>query len=167
MKFGLFALFLATSLATPLHAGEAATDTHAADHARIQQLVERFKGAILTKNAEAMRAMFLPNGSWLEGLDKKSLAQVRAKKPAAQPFSPGNYEQFAKFVGSTPKAIEETFDHVRIETDGTVGIVYFDYRFLIDGKPLNHGVETWQVVHTDDDWKISAMLYSVSMDDIR
>lgn len=167
MKYALFVLLLAASLAIPLHAGEAASGAHAADQARIQQLVERFKRAILTKDAEAMRAMFLPGGSWLQGLDEKSLAQLRAKKPAARQFAPGSYEPFAKFVGSTPKAIEETFDHVRIETDGTVGIVYFDYQFLTDGKPLNHGVETWQVVHTDDDWKISAMLYSVAMDDIR
>jgi hypothetical protein len=47
-----------------------------------------------------------------------------------------------------------------------VGIVYFDYRFIKDGKQTNHGVESWQVIRESDGWKISAMLYSVS-DDIR
>jgi len=28
-------------------------------------------------------------------------------------------------------------------------------------------VETWQVVRESDGWKISAMLYSVTLDDIR
>lgn len=167
MKFVLSALLLATSLAAPLHAENTATDAHAADRAQIQQLVERFKGAILARDGEAMHAMFLPGGSWLQGMDKKSLARVRAKKPDARQFAPGNYEQFAKFVGTAPKAIEETFDNVRIETDGIIGTVYFDYQFLAEGKLLNHGVETWQLVHTDNGWKISAMLYSVILDDIR
>jgi hypothetical protein len=68
-------------------------------------------------------------------------------------------------VGSFPKAIGETFDNLRIESDGTIGSVYFDFRFLQDGKPLNRGVQTWQLVHTEDGWKISAMLYSVMLDD--
>ena len=167
MKLVLSVLLFTTSLAMPLHAEKATTAAHAADRAQIQQLVEHFKGVIIAKNGDAMRAMFLPGGSWLQGTDKTSLAKVRAKKPDAQQFAPGSYEQFAKFVGTAPKAIEETFDNVRIETDGIVGTVYFDYQFLVEGKPQNHGVETWQLVHTDDGWKISAMLYSVIMDDIR
>lgn len=157
---GLIALFT-----TPLHATERAAVTHAADNAQIQQLVERFKVAIRTKDDETMRSLFLPGGSWLQGLDKASLASVRGREPKARQFMPGNYEQFAKFVGSSSKPIEETFDNVRIETDGVVGTVYFDYRFLADGKVSNHGVETWQLVNTDDGWKISAMLYSVVLDD--
>jgi aspartate oxidase len=113
---GLVALF-----ALPLHAAERAAGSHAADSAQIQQLVERFKGAIRAKDGETMRGLFLPGGSWLQGLDKASLAAVRAREPKARQFIPGNYEQFAKFVGSSPKPIEETFDNVRIETDGVVG----------------------------------------------
>jgi hypothetical protein len=98
-------------------------------------------------------------------LDKTSLTKVQAKQPKAPQFSPGSYEDFAKFIGTSAKPVEETFDDVRIETDGTVGMVYFNYRFLMDGVVMNHGVETWQLVHTDDGWKISAMLYSAILDD--
>jgi hypothetical protein len=166
MKLVLPTLLLGSLLATSLHAGEATNPAEVDTQTDIQKLVTRFKEAILAKDGESMHALFLPGGSWLQGLDKHSLAKVRAKKPDARQFGAGNYEQFAKFVGSSPKAIEETFDNVRIESDGTVGTVYFDYQFLQEGKPLNHGVETWQIVHTDDGWKISAMLYSVILDDI-
>jgi hypothetical protein len=137
------------------------------DRMQIQQLTEQFKGAILAKDGAALRGMFLPGGSWLQGLDKASMAKLLAKHPEAKQFMPGNYEQFAKFVSEAPKPIEETFRNLRIETDGTVGTVYFDYQFLADGKVQNHGVETWQLVHTKDGWKISAMLYSVIMDGLR
>lgn len=167
MKLVLSVLLLTASLATSLHAEQAGAGAHATDHARIQQLVERFKSAIVAKDGDAMHAMFLPGASWFQGTEKASLAKVRTKKPDAQQFTPGSYEQFAKFVGTAPTAIEETFDNVRIETDGTIGTVYFDYKFLADHKVTNHGVETWQLVHTDEGWKISAMLFSVILDDIR
>jgi len=50
---------------------------------------------------------------------------------------------------------------VRIDTNGTVASVWFDFDFLVDGKVTNQGSETWQLVRTDDGWKINAMLYSV------
>lgn len=166
MKLVLSALLFAASLATSLHAAEVTADTHAADHAQIQQLVERFKGAIIAKDGDAMRAMFLSGASWLQGTDKASLAKERIKQPDAQQFTPWSHEQFAKFVSTAPTAIEETFDNVRIETDGIIGTVIFDYQFLTDHKTTNHGVETWQLVHTDEGWKISAMLYSLLPEDI-
>ncbi|GLQ95552.1 nuclear transport factor 2 family protein [Dyella acidisoli] len=168
MKPVLPALMLAIMLAVPLHAWAATSDTHAEDQAQIQQLINRFKSAIVAKDGEAMRSMFMPGGSWLQGLDNGSLATVRTKKPEAKQFAPGSYEQFAHFIETAPKdkAIEETFDNLHIETDGTVGTVYFDYRFLVNGKPTNHGVETWQLAHTEEGWKISTMLYSVILDDI-
>lgn len=166
MKIALPVFFAAVALTGPLHAGEAA-NAHAADRAQIQQLVDRFKTAIIAHDGTAMNAMFLPGGSWHQGLDKASLAKVREREPGARQFMPGGYEKFAKFVGTSPRPIEETFDNIHIETDGTIGIVWFDYTFLDSGKPTNHGSETWQVVHTDEGWKISAMLYSVSLDDKR
>lgn len=165
MKFLLSVLLLTTVFSVALHANDAPADTHAADRAQIQQLIEHFKGAILAKNGSAMHDMFMPGASWLMGFDKASLAKIRIKKPEAKQFVPDNYEQFAKFVGSTTKPIEEVFDNVQIQTDGTVGVVYFDYRFLVEGKITNHGVETWQLIHTNEGWKISAMLYSVTLDD--
>lgn len=166
MKPVLSALMIATALVVSPHAWSAAGD-HAEGQAQIQQLIGHFKSAIIGKDGNAMRGMFLPGGSWLQGLDRASLATVRTKKPDAKQFTPGSYEQFAHFIETAPKdkAIEETFDHVRIDTDGTVGTVYFDYRFLVNGKPTNHGVETWQLVNTPEGWKIGAMLYSVVLDD--
>lgn len=46
---------------------------------------------------------------------------------------------------------------MRILTDGTIASVYFNFVFLIDGKPENQGSETWQLVKTGDGWKIAAI----------
>jgi hypothetical protein len=50
---------------------------------------------------------------------------------------------------------------VRIDTNGAVASVYFDFDFLIDGKVGNRGSETWQMVRAEEGWKISSMLYSI------
>ena len=166
MMPALSALVFSMSIPMFLHAAEVPADARASAHAEVQHLVESFKHAILTKDGDAMRGMFLPGGSWFRVLDRTSLSAVRAKKPESKQLNPGTYEDFAKFLGTSPATLEETFDNVRIETDGTVGTVWFDYRFIKDGKQSNHGVETWQVVRESDGWKISAMLYSVVLDDL-
>lgn len=165
MKSMLPVLLLA--LAAPLRAQAASADDHAADRAQIEQLVERFKNAIRTKDGQALHGMFLPGASWLMGLDQASLAGLRRRQPQAKQFMPDDYRKFFKYVSDAPKPMEEIFEDVRIQTDGIVGTVYFGYRFLIDGKTTNHGTETWQLVHADDGWKISAMLYSAIVDGAR
>ncbi len=166
MKPCVLALCLFAAVVS-VHAEEAAADAKAASRAQIQQVVDQFKAAIKARDGEGIRKLFFPGGSWLQGLDEASWNKVKAKKPEAQQFMPGDYQKFAQFVAGATRPVEETFDNVRIETDGTVGTVYFDYTFLDAGKPTNHGNETWQLVRTPDGWKISAMLYSVVLDDMR
>jgi hypothetical protein len=166
MKLALSALVFCISLPMLLHAADVPANAQTSARAELQQLVDSFRQAILKKDGDAIRGMFLPGGSWFRVLDRRSLTAVRVKKPETKQYTPGSYEEFAKFLGSTSAALEETFDKVRIETDGTVGTVWFDYRVIKDGKQTNHGMETWQVVRESDGWKISAMLFSVTLDDI-
>lgn len=160
-----FSALIIALLAAPF--AHAATPFAPVAKSDINQLVETFKAAIIAKDGAKLDTLFVAeNSSWFSALDQASLDQMRAKKPEAKRFraEPDAYKGFTKFVGSTTHAIEEKFDNVRIDTDGTVGSVYFDYVFLLDGKPTNHGNETWQVVRTDEGWKINAMLYSVILD---
>jgi hypothetical protein len=158
---------ISVALALALHATEepvhaSAAGPHAAARAELGQLVEAFRHAMLVKDGGAIRGMFLPGGSWFKVLDPASLAAAQTRNPEAKQVNPGSYEDFASFLEATPASIEETFESVRIETDGTAGMVWFDYRFISQGKQDHHGVETWQVIRGRDGWKISAMLYSVS-----
>lgn len=167
MKLALSALVFSISLAMPLYASDKSVDAPSPARAELLDLATRFRHAILVKDGDAMRGMFLSGGSGFRVLNLTSLAAVRAKNPEARQFNPWSYEEFAKSLGTSPVKLEETLDNVRIETDGTVGMVWFDYRVIKDGKQSNHGVETWQVVRESDGWKISAMLFSVILDDSR
>lgn len=130
--------------------------------AQIEQIVQQFQTHIINKDAAALGALFLPeNNSWLTVLDDETYAAAKKKKPDASKVFPSTYGKFVAFVGNSKKPIEEKFFNVKIETNGAVGSVYFDFTFHQDGVVSNRGSESWHMVKTADGWKISSMIYSV------
>ena len=141
----------------------AATPCFAEDtpKAQIQQVVDRFQMAIKAHDGQALGTLFLPDSkAWIMAMGDSTYQKMRQKHPDATPFKSGTWQEFVAYVGSTKDPIEERFHNVRIDTDGTVASVYFDFEFLTDGKVDNRGAETWQMLRTPDGWKIAAMLYS-------
>lgn len=131
------------------------------DQAQIEQVIARFQAAIIAHDAKGLETLFLAEGgSWFEVLGEDAFQRIKARKPDLSRVHPDSYRHFATFVGGAKQPIEEKFDNVRIHTDGAVASVYFDFVFLVDGKRSNVGSETWQLVHTNHGWKISAMAYS-------
>ena len=129
--------------------------------AQIEEVITRFKTAIVAHDQKGLEALFVPEGgSWFEVLGEDAYHRIKARKPGLSRVHADSYRHFAALMGGAKQAVEEKFDNVRIHTDGAVASVYFDYVFLIDGKRNNVGSETWQLVHTNDGWKISAMAYS-------
>jgi ketosteroid isomerase-like protein len=151
----LLAFILAACLASPVHAADA-------DVAAIRQLVQQFQAAIVAKDGKTLGSLFVQEGgSWLSVLDEPTYAAAKARNPAAQRLEPSTWQAFADFVTHSARPIEERFHDVRIDTNGTVASVWFDFDFLAGGKVTNRGSETWQLVRTDEGWKIHAMLFSV------
>lgn len=132
------------------------------DTAPIRLVVQQFQSAVIARDGAALGALFLPDhDSWLSVLDDASYAAAKARNPAARKVSASTWQKFVDFIGNSPKPVEERFTNVRIDSNGTVASVYFDFDFLVDGAVTNRGAESWQLVHTENGWKISAMLYSV------
>ena len=142
--------------------GQADARQYQADVAAINQVVEQFKGAIIAHDGDALTRLFLQDhDSWLAVADEATFSAARARNPAAPKVNPSTWKEFAAFIKSSPKQVEERFYRVRIDTNGAVGAVWFDFDFLIDGKVTNRGSESWQMVRAPDGWKISSMLYSI------
>jgi hypothetical protein len=71
-----------------------------------------------------------------------------------------NYTDFVKFVSSSKMSLEPKHFNLQTHSDGTIAAVYFDFVFLINGKPENRGSETWQLVKGPEGWRIAAITYS-------
>jgi len=156
-SFIAFALCLAGSA----QAMAPSAAVHAADVNAIQVVVDQFKAAIISHDGPSLASLFLQDhDSWLSVADEAAWARVKARNPQACKVTPSSWKKFSEFIQSTSKPVEERFYNVRIDTNGAVASVWFDFDFLLDGKVTNRGSESWQMVRAEDGWKISSMLYS-------
>jgi hypothetical protein len=147
-------------LAAMIRLAHAEPDNLAA-RAQIQQVVEIFRTSIIAKDKSTLGSLFMPTGgSWIKVMDDEMYQRLKAKQPSVAKLKPGTYQDFTDFLGASHQRLEEKFSNVRINTDGAVASVYFDFVFLIDDKETNRGSETWQLVNTGDGWKINALIYS-------
>ena len=131
------------------------------DVSDIQQVMESFHRAVVAHDGGRLATLFVPEGSaWFNVLSDEAYARARAKSPEAAKIRPGSYKAFANFVSSSKVALDPRHSHVKIQTDGVIAVVYFDFVFLIDGKVENQGTETWQLVKGPQGWLIAAITYS-------
>lgn len=132
---------------------------------QIEQVIKRFQIAITRKDKAGLADLFLPaNNSWIAVPTEATYRIVHAKHPGARRFMPGSYTEFVDFIAASPERMEEKFSNVKIETDGAVASVYFDFVFLSDAQQQNRGSETWQLINTGSGWKINALVYSINVD---
>jgi hypothetical protein len=92
------------------------------------------------------------------------LAHIRKTKPdaiKARRIPGNNFISLIDGVVATSEPREETFSNVNVETDGEIASVSFDYAFLANGKRTNWGKEMWQLVRTEQGWKIFSVVYTI------
>jgi hypothetical protein len=147
------------------HATTASNATTSDTKGQIEQVIARFQTAIIKKDKAGLSELFLPtNNSWIAVPTEATYRVVHAKHPKARRFMPGSYTEFVDFISTSTEHMEEKFSNVKIETDGAVASVYFDFVFLSNGEQQNRGSETWQLINTGNGWKINALVYSISVD---
>jgi len=136
-------------------------ENHASDEAAIEKVMADFHAAVVAHDGQRVASLSVAEGStWFNVLSDEAFAAAKEKSRAVQKIRHSSFADFARFVSSTPATLNPQHTHVQIHTDGTIASVYFDYVFLIDGKPQNQGCETWQLVKTPEGWKIAAITYS-------
>lgn len=132
---------------------------------KIEAVIKAFDKAITDKDKEGFMRLFLrENITWASVSTDRTLAYYRArlKDPT---------EQIPKVMGATPRMFigriaadpepgTEIFENVRIDTDGDIAHVWFDYSFMAGDYRSNWGKEAWHMVRTESGWKIASVIYS-------
>ena len=134
------------------------------DTREITRVVDTFMQAIVAKDEQGFLDLFLHGGvTWQSAMSDAHFERAKSHDPHATRAAYQTDRSPAQFirdiVGSTA-SIEETFEDVRIETDGTVASVAFDFAFRRDEKIVNAGREYWLLVKTDTGWKIASVVWS-------
>jgi hypothetical protein len=138
------------------------------DIAAIGRVVESFRTSIIRKDKPTYMGLFFSDKpgdiGWQFVSEDTRLAHIRQGKPdaiKARNIPANHFISLIDAVVATPEPREETISNVRIDTDGEIASVSFDYRFLANGKPTNWGREMWQLVRTEQGWKIFSVVYTI------
>lgn len=134
--------------------------------AQIEKVIENFRAAIVNKDEEGFLKLFVKEDiTWSGVTTDASIARLYetrpqpAMKPPRKIFN-SSPRKFIKSIAADKARIEETISNVRIDSDGDVAQVWFDYNFLSGDYRENWGKESWQMVRTEDGWKIAAVVWS-------
>ncbi|GAB3377723.1 Cif family virulence factor [Lysobacter fragariae] len=145
------------------HATASDTDT---PRVQIKAVIEDFRTAIIDHDSARFTRLFLHETPiWQRVLGDEGLKRLRAKNPAATKVAidpEKTYRSFIEGIVADSRRTEETFGNIRIDTDGDIASVYFDYSFNADGRMTNYGKEAWHLVNTGDGWKIVSVIWSVN-----
>lgn len=146
--------------------GIAKIESGASSDIEIHDVMTQFQRAVKAKKTAEILALFV-NGDvpvTASGSDK-AVARVRAKKADAPKIIFLTSGKFAAQMGAATYSPEESFSNIKIDSDGAVAAVSFDFVFLVDGVAANLGKEAWLLVKTEAGWKISSIAYSMNFPD--
>ncbi len=168
------ALFAVASL--PAVAGEPVTSStlapqarmSPADEAAVRDVVERFRTTVIARDKAGFLALFLPgaNLAWESAIGDDSLRRLREKRPQTRKVKPDPRHTPASFIDgivADAESSEEKFRNLRIDGDGDIASVVFDYSFHAGGRETNNGVEAWHLVRTEAGWRIVSVIWSMNL----
>jgi len=161
-SLSVFVLGLATCV--PARAERNVAD----DVQAIEHVMESFRAALIHKDKAAYMELFFSDRpediGWQFVSEDARLKEIRKTKPdaiKARQIPSNNFVALIDATVATTEPREEAFSNVKIETDGDVASASFDYSFLANGAKTNWGKEMWQLVRTEQGWKIFSVIYSI------
>jgi hypothetical protein len=121
----------------------------AAEEQAVLAPIDRFFAALAAKDAAGMLAEAQPEG--------RLTANESGKPPRAM-----NWSEFtARFKPNEGPALLERFVGApAVEADGDIAMVWSPYEFLIDGKVSHCGIDHFDLVRANEQWKILNVTWS-------
>jgi hypothetical protein len=159
----LFSMVLAGCQSAPIAFDEGHGQRQAIEH-----VLKSFSQALAEKNKTLYMSLFFSGKpeeiGWQHVSEDIRLIEIRKTKPDAIKARrlPGNHfiSLIDESVG-TLESREERFSNIKIDTDGEIASVLFDYEFYAAGKKTNWGKEHWQLVRTEKGWKIFSVVFTI------
>lgn len=152
---------LAAAIASPLPGQAQIAYTEARAQHDLRLMIRSFGDAIRRKNAGAFLALFADGPvTWRRVNSDGRLARL-GKGATKAAFDPASTPRaFIEGIVRSPDGHEETFGNIRIEHDEDVAAVTFDFTYLLNGRAINQGKESWHLIRTDQGWRIVSVIYS-------
>ena len=104
--------------------------------------------------------------TWQSVVDDPSLDAIKLTRPQAikaRRRPDNNFVAFIDGVVASEGSVEEKFSDIRVDTDGEVASVSFDYVYISGQTATNSGREKWLLVRTEQGWKIASVVYTIRL----
>lgn len=136
------------------------------DYKAIKTVLRTFMKCLTHKDSLTFYNLFHTDPVvWVGVTQSKTFAEEIKRDSTAENTFKANYKAFYRFFHDKP--IEEKFYNIQINTDGYIASVTFDYSFWQDGKKINWGKESWAMIKTKNQWKITSVVFSSEEEAIR
>jgi len=137
-------------------------NSNADDIAKIRGVLEEFRQDIIRKDGYAITKLLLnPNVLFHHTNTQEEIDSARKLNAQFDGIGPSQLDGFAKLLATSKDKLEERFQNIQIRQDGPLGLVTFDYDFVINDKVTNSGIEHWQVCKIDGHWKILSVAWTI------
>jgi ketosteroid isomerase-like protein len=112
--------------------------SNADDLTKIRSVLEEFRQDIIHKDAYALTKLMLNPNILFHSIDNQE-AVDSARKYDAQfdGIGPSDLDETAKFLSTSKDKLEEKFHNIEIRQDGDLGLVTFNYDFVVNDKVAN------------------------------
>src|SRR5215470_11865020 len=136
-------------------------NSNADDITKIGQLLEEFRRDVIRKDGYALRKLLLNPNVLFHAIDnQESVDSARRLDPQFDGIGPSALDGFVKLLATSKDKLEERFRNIEIRQDGDLGLVTFNYDFVINDKIHHSGLEHWQVRKIDGQWKILSVTWT-------
>jgi hypothetical protein len=116
--------------------------SNADDLMKIRGALEEFRQDIIHKDAYALTKLMLnPNMLFHSIENQEAVDSTRKYNAQFDGIGPSALDGFAKFLSTSKDKLEEKFHNIEIRQDGDLGLVTFNYDFVINDEVTNSGVE--------------------------
>jgi hypothetical protein len=137
-------------------------NSNADDLAKIRGVLEEFRQDIIHKDGFALTKLVLnPDVLFHHTNTQEEIDSVRKYDAQFDGTGPSQLDGFAKLLATSKDKLEERFQNIEIRQDGPLGLVTFNYDFVINDKVHHSGLEVWQVCKIDGQWKILSVAWTI------
>lgn len=136
-------------------------NSNADDIAKIGSLLEKFRQDIIHKDGYALTKLMLSPNVLFHSIDnQESVDKARKLNAQFDGIGPSALDGFRAFLATSKDKLEERFQNIEIRQDGDLGLVTFNYDFVVNDKVQHSGLEHWQVRKIDGQWKILSVTWT-------
>ena len=132
------------------------------DITRIRGLLDEFRQDIIRKDGYALTKLMLHPDVLFHSIDnQESVDNARKLNAQFDGIGPSALDGFVTLLATSKDKLEEKFQNIEIRQDGDLGLVTFNYDFVINDKVHHSGLEVWQVCKIDGQWKILSVAWTI------